>query len=182
MLCFSCQGGYAEILPGFVCSLDAVGGLQSLKISLRFKHTLLRARARRLPWEEVMNAKVGIALAIGGFLLGAATIETLRAQSKPPAYVIGEITVKDQDGYKNDFLPPAQKAIKESGGKYVAGGFNKTVTFDGASPPNRVVILQFESMDAAKAWNDSPGQKDSRKIGDKYATFRTFAVEGAEMK
>ena len=56
------------------------------------------------------------------------------------------------------------------------------MTFDGASPPNCVVILQFESMDAAKAWNDNPAQKESRKIGDKYATFRTFALEGAEMK
>jgi hypothetical protein len=33
-------------------------------------------------------------------------------------------------------------------------------------------------MDKAKAWNDSQSQKDARKIGDKYATFRTFAVEG----
>ena len=88
------------------------------------------------------------------------------------------ITVKDDAGYKNDFLPAAQKAIKESGGKYIAGGFNKTVTFDGAPPPNRVVILQFESMDAAKAWNDNPANKEARKIGDKYATFQTFAVEG----
>jgi uncharacterized protein (DUF1330 family) len=87
----------------------------------------------------------------GSFVLGGAAVQTLHARTKPPAYVIGEITVKDQDGYKNDFLPPAQKAIKESGGKYIAGGFNKTLTFDGAS--NRVVILQFESMDAAKAWD-----------------------------
>jgi uncharacterized protein (DUF1330 family) len=123
------------------------------------------------------NYKIASAV-LASFVLGAGASQILHAQAKPPAYVIGEITVKDQDGYKNDFLPPAQKAIKESGGRYVAGGFNKTVTFDGAPPPNRVVILQFESMDAAKAWNDSPGQKDTRKIGDKYATFRTFAVEG----
>ena len=56
-----------------------------------------------------------------------------------------------------------RRPSKRSGGKYVAGGFNKTVTFDGAPPPNRVVILQFESMDAAKAWNDSPGQKTRAK-------------------
>jgi uncharacterized protein (DUF1330 family) len=129
-----------------------------------------------------MKATYIVGLAISCFVLGGAAVQTLHAQANPPAYVIGEITVKDQDGYKNDFLPPAQKAIRESGGKYLAGGFNKTVTFDGASPPNRVVILQFESMDAAKAWDASPAQKESRKIGNKYATFRTFAVEGAEMK
>jgi uncharacterized protein (DUF1330 family) len=68
--------------------------------------------------------------------------------------------------------------ITDAGGKYLAGGFNKTATFDGAPPPNRVILLQFESMDAAKAWNDSQANKDVRKIGDKYATFRTFTVEG----
>jgi uncharacterized protein (DUF1330 family) len=97
---------------------------------------------------------------------------------KPPAYVVGEITVKDENGYKNEFLPATQPIIAKLGGKYVAGGFNKTVSFEGAPPPNRVIIIQFDSMDAAKAWNDNQEQKDSRKIGDKYATFRTFAVEG----
>ena len=124
-----------------------------------------------------MQAKYAF-LVIGSFALGAAAVQTLHAAGTPPAYVIGEITVKDQDGYKNDFLPVAQKDIAASGGKYVAGGFNKTVTFDGAPPPNRVVILHFESMDKVKAWNDSQSQKDARKSGDKYATFRTFAVEG----
>ena len=126
-----------------------------------------------------MKAKYKIALAMAGsFALGAVAVQTLHAAATPPAYVIGEITVKYEDGYKNNFLPTARKAITDAGGKYLAGGFNKTVTFDGAPPPNRVVLLQFESMDKAKAWNDDQGNKDARKMGDKYATFRTFAVEG----
>jgi hypothetical protein len=36
------------------------------------------------------------------------------------------------------------------------------------------------STDKAKAWNESASQKDSRKIGDKFATFREFIVEGIE--
>ena len=126
-----------------------------------------------------MKAKYKIALAMAGSsALGAIAVQTLHAAATPPAYVIGEITVKDEDGYKNDFLPVARKPITDAGGKYLAGGFNKTVTFEGAPPPNRVVILQFESMDKAKAWNDNQANKDVRKIGDKYATFRTYAVEG----
>ena len=96
--------------------------------------------------------------------------------------MVGEITVKDENGYKNEFLPATQPIIAKLGGKYVAGGFDKTMTFDGAPPPNRVIIIQFESMDAAKAWADNQEQKDSRKIGNKYATFRTYAVEGATPK
>ena len=123
-----------------------------------------------------MNFKLKLT-GVGAFVLGLA-VQGLHAQMKPPAYVVGEITVKDENGYKNEFLPATQPIIAKLGGKYVAGGFNKTVSFEGAPPPNRVIIIQFDSMDAAKAWNDNQEQKDSRKIGDKYATFRTFAVEG----
>jgi uncharacterized protein (DUF1330 family) len=129
------------------------------------------------PWEEIMKAKFGIALAVGGFVLGAAAIESIHAQSKPPAYVIGQITVRDQEGYTKEFLPKARKGIEEAGGKYLAGGFNKTITLSGADPSNRVVLLQFESMDAVKAWNAKEGPFE-RSVGDKYATINTFAIEG----
>jgi len=74
------------------------------------------------------------------------------------------------------------KAIADHGGKYVAGGFNKTTTLHGASPPNRVVIVEFESMAKAKAWWDSEDLKAATKIGEKYATLNTFRVEGAMPK
>ena len=74
-----------------------------------------------------MQAKYKVALALtAGFALGAGAIHGLHAAASPPAYVINEIAVKDEDGYKNDFLPMAQKAIDDNGGKYIAGGFNKT--------------------------------------------------------
>jgi uncharacterized protein (DUF1330 family) len=84
----------------------------------------------------------------------------------------------DKDGYAKEFIPPAAKAIEEGGGKYVVRG-GKTTSFQGTPPASRVVVLQFESMDKAQAWWDSPGRKNSQLIGDKYATFRIFAVEGA---
>jgi uncharacterized protein (DUF1330 family) len=125
-----------------------------------------------------MQAKytVGLALA-AGFVLGAGAIHGLHAASVPPAYVIGEIAVRDETGYKNDFLPAAQKALDDHGGKYLAGGFNKTFSITGEPPANRVVILQFENMDKVRAWRDV-ARNAQEKIGNKYATFRTFAVEG----
>ena len=124
-----------------------------------------------------MHAKYKVALALAaGFALGAGAILGLHAAS-PPAYVIGEIAVKDEDGYKKDFLPVAQKAIDDNGGKYIAGGFNKTFSITGQPPANRVVILQFENMDKVKAWRDV-ARDAQEKIGNKYATFRTFAVGG----
>jgi uncharacterized protein (DUF1330 family) len=93
-----------------------------------------------------------------------------------------EIAVKDKDGYNNNFLKDAQKLIFDHGGKYIAGGYDKTVSLLGAPLPNRVGILQFASMDAVKAWQDGGGRDIQDKVGSKYADFRVFAVEGVESK
>jgi uncharacterized protein (DUF1330 family) len=97
--------------------------------------------------------KAAIAAAvIASFVLGVGAVNVLHAQAKLPAYVVAEIDVKDQDGYAKDFLPKAQANIKESGGKNLAGGFNKAISLSGSPPPNRVVLLQFADMDAVKAF------------------------------
>jgi uncharacterized protein (DUF1330 family) len=129
--------------------------------------------------EVDMNSRYKVALAMtAGIAIGAAAIQGLHAQAKPTGYVVVEVAVTDKDGYAKEFIPPAAKAIEEGGGKYVVRG-GKTVSFQGTPPASRVVVLQFESMDKAQAWWDSPGRKNSQTIGDKYATFRIFAVEGA---
>ena len=126
-----------------------------------------------------MKTKYTVALAMAAsFALGALAVQGLHAQAKPPGYVVVEVAVTDKDGYAKEFIPPAAKAIEEGGGKYVVRG-GKTTSFQGTPPASRVVVLQFESMDKAQAWWDSPGRKNSQPIGDKYATFRIFAAEGA---
>jgi hypothetical protein len=55
-----------------------------------------------------MKTRYATALALlTGVGLGAAATQALYAQSKPPAYVIAEIDVSDQDGYqrRRDRLP-----------------------------------------------------------------------------
>jgi uncharacterized protein (DUF1330 family) len=130
-----------------------------------------------------MNTTYKVAAAvIGSFVLGAGTVQMLHAQAKPPAYTLAEIAVKDEDGYKKEFLPEAQRIIKEGGGKYLAGGFNKATALSGAAPPNRVVLIQYENMDALKKWWDGGGRDIQEKVGTKYATFRVVAIDGVEMK
>jgi uncharacterized protein (DUF1330 family) len=126
---------------------------------------------------NVMKAKYSVALAIAGFALGGVAVQGLHAQAKPPGYVVAEVNVKDKDAYAKEFLPAAMKAIEQGGGKYVVRG-GKTVAYQGAPPESRIVVFQFEDMAKAQTWWDSPGRKDSQAIGDKYATFRIYAVEG----
>lgn len=122
-----------------------------------------------------MNTKHALAVGIG-FALGAAAIQGLHAQTKPPAYYIGEITVKDQEGFIKQFAAPGVKPVQEAGGKFIVRG-SKPVSLQGESPP-RVTVIQFDDMEKAQAWWNSPTNKNMQAIGDKYATFRSFLVEG----
>src|SRR5271168_316056 len=129
-----------------------------------------------------MNSTYKIAAAvIGSFVLGVSAANVLHAQSKPPGYTWAEIDVKDQDGYTKDFLPKAQASIKESGGKYLAGGFNKAISLSGSPPPNRVVLLEFADIDALKAFEAKEQQLEA-DLGNKYASFRAIGIEGVAQK
>jgi uncharacterized protein (DUF1330 family) len=126
------------------------------------------------------NYKIG-AVVIGSFVLGLGAAKVLHAQVKPLAYVVAEIDVKDQDGYTKEFLPKAQANVKETGGKYIAGGFNKAISLNGPPPASRVAIIQFPDMDALKAFATKQQQLEA-DIGDKYANFRGIGIEGVEQK
>ena len=115
---------------------------------------------------------------IAGIALGGGLVEALHAEGKPQAYVVGEINVTDPDGFAKDFSPLARKALAEAPGyrALVLGG--KTVAIEGPAPKTRVVINVFDNLDAAVQAYNSPEFKAAKEIGDKYATFRTYAVEG----
>jgi len=115
-----------------------------------------------------------------GMAVGVVATQALRAQSKPPAYVIAEIEVANQEGYVKEYLQPAEKAILAGGGKYLARG-SKTASIKG-EPPKRIVLQSFESLEAAQAAYASPAFQDAFKIGEKYAKFRVYAVEAAPPK
>lgn len=119
-------------------------------------------------------------LAIGtlvGAAIGAGATAQLHAQAKPPAYVISQIDVRDADAYAKEYVPLANKALAASGQKRLVSG-GKTVSLSGEPPAARVVVSMFDSLEKAQAAYTSPAYLEARKIGDKYATLRIFAVEG----
>jgi uncharacterized protein (DUF1330 family) len=117
-----------------------------------------------------------LALMIGTGL-GAAAVQGLHAQANSPAFNIAEITVTNNDGYTKEYIPPIQKSIQDSGGKFIVRG-GKTLSVMGAPPAPRITVIQFESLDKAQAWINSPAYKAAQAIGEKYATFRAYQVEG----
>ena len=111
-----------------------------------------------------------------GAALGGAAIQALHAQAKPPVYMIAINEVSNQEGYTKEYVPPAQKSVKDHGGEYIAAGPGTQVT--GSLPHGRVVILRWESIEALQSWRNSPEFQAALKIGEKYAKFNIVAVNG----
>ena len=113
---------------------------------------------------------------LAGILLGAIGVQTLHAQNKAPAFVVGEIDVTDQARYFAEYVPPAVKAIVDGGGKYIVRN-GRSVSLYGDAP-KALAIMQFDSLEKAQAVFSSKAYTDAKAIGDKYAKFRIYAVEG----
>jgi uncharacterized protein (DUF1330 family) len=125
-----------------------------------------------------MRTRYMVTLAVvAGFGLGAVTVHGLHAQTKPPVYYIAEIDVTNVDAYTKEYAPKAQALIKASGGRLLAAG-QKVTAIEGAPPKPRVAVQVWDSMEKIQAWRNSAEFKENRKIGDKYAKFRAFTVEG----
>jgi uncharacterized protein (DUF1330 family) len=124
-----------------------------------------------------MNSKLKMTIAaLAGTALGAAAIQALHAQAKPPVYTVTEIEVTNVDAYLKEYTPVVQPIIKKAGGKLLAASL-KVTALDGTAP-KRVAINQWESLEQAQALYNSAEYKEAQKIGNKYATFRRYAVEG----
>ena len=122
------------------------------------------------------NYKIAVAM-LAGVALGALAIQGLHAQAKPPVYYVAEIDVSNLDAYTKEYAPKAQASIKAHGGRLIAVGQN-AMGFDGAPPAKRVAIQQWESLEKIKEWHNSADYKQAREIGEKYAKFRSWAIEG----
>ena len=131
-----------------------------------------------------MQPRYALALAmVAGIGVGAVAVENLHAQPKPTVYLITEIDVTDPDNYAKEFAPKAQAIIRKSGGRFVviggvAGVGAKPVEAFEGTPPKRITIQAWESMDALKSWYEGEEYQSALKIGRQHAKFRRYAVEG----
>jgi uncharacterized protein (DUF1330 family) len=131
----------------------------------------------------VMKTHYAIALSVLTAIGGAAAVQGLHAQGKPTVYLVTEIDVSNPEAYGKEFAPKAQASIKAAGGRLVAiggsaGAGAKAVTALEGTAPKRVAIQAWDSMDALMKWYKGADYQDALKIGQKYATFRRYAVEG----
>jgi uncharacterized protein (DUF1330 family) len=138
--------------------------------------------------EMETNIKIAAA-AIGGLVLGAGLSSgigiapgVLHAQSNAPYYEVAEINVTDQKSYEASGVDKVRDAIKASGAKLVAGGYNKTQSYDGAPVANRYLIFQFpDKATHDKVWSETTKPWTETVRGKSMSTFRVIGVEAGQM-
>ncbi|MDP9310560.1 MAG: DUF1330 domain-containing protein [Chloroflexota bacterium] len=93
-----------------------------------------------------------------------------------PAYVIVEIEVTDPEGYAayRELAPPI---VAAHGGKYIVRGGELTV-LEGDWQPQRLVVLEFPSVEQAKAWWSSAEYAGPKQMRQQTTRSRMIVVEG----
>ncbi|MBL8772765.1 MAG: DUF1330 domain-containing protein [Phenylobacterium sp.] len=94
------------------------------------------------------------------------------------AYVINEIVVTEPERFQT-YASQVPAILAKYGGAYVVrGGAPEPV--DGPTPPERLVVLRFESRAAARAWRESPEYRAILPIREATSTSRVYIVDGYE--
>ena len=93
------------------------------------------------------------------------------------AYLIADIEVTDPDTYAK-YAAGVPATVSGFGGKYLVRGDQGEVA-EGTWTPKRLVVLEFESMERAKAWYNSPDYADLKKLRQSASNGNVIFAEGA---
>lgn len=93
-----------------------------------------------------------------------------------PAYLIAKVDVTDWARYR-EYMQATPGAMARFGGKFIARG-GQVVTLEGPAETRRVVIIEFPSLDQAKAFYHSEEYTRAKKLREGAATGQFLAIEG----
>ena len=93
-----------------------------------------------------------------------------------PAYVIADIEITDPSGYKR-YAEQAPPTIAAHGGRHLARG-GAVQTLEGEWRPQRLVILEFESVEAAQRWHSSEEYAEPKALRQRTSRGSFVVLEG----
>ena len=93
-----------------------------------------------------------------------------------PAYVIVDVTVTDPREME-EYRKQVPATLAKYGGRFIVrGGAHQTV--EGDWKPNRLIVLEFPSMEQAKRWYDSEEYREPRAMRLRAGRANLIMVEG----
>ena len=91
-------------------------------------------------------------------------------------YIIVDVRVTDPEAYE-DYRAAVPATLAAYGGKFIVRG-GRAETLEGDWEPNRVVVLEFESVEKAKAWWASAEYAAPKQLRQRTSVTRMIVVEG----
>lgn len=92
------------------------------------------------------------------------------------AYIIVDVQVTDSARYE-DYKKLTPGSLVAFEGKFIVRG-GQTETLEGDWNPGRIVVLEFPSMERAKAWWSSDGYAPAKALRQAASITRMIVVEG----
>src|SRR5512132_525837 len=92
------------------------------------------------------------------------------------AYMIVNIRITDPAAYA-EYVKLTPGTLAPFGGRFVVRG-GRTEKVDGTYEPHRVVVLEFDSYERAKAWWDSEEYRDAKPLRQRAAVTDMILVDG----
>lgn len=93
-----------------------------------------------------------------------------------PAYVIVETDIHDPEQYER-YKAASPGAVAAGGGRFIARG-GEHVVLEGDWNPTRLVLLEFEDLEAARRWYASPEYQEAKALREGAADLKMVAVQG----
>ncbi len=93
------------------------------------------------------------------------------------AYIIVDVQVTDPEAYAG-YIKLVPATVEAYGGKFIVRG-GAAENMEGDWEPNRVVVLEFESVAQAKAWYNSEEYREPKGIRHGASHGKMIVVEGA---
>ncbi|HJY82823.1 MAG TPA: DUF1330 domain-containing protein [Candidatus Binatia bacterium] len=94
-----------------------------------------------------------------------------------PAYVIGQVQMRDPS-WVEEYGAKIQPLLQKHGGRYLVRA-GKMETLEGATPlPSVIVVLEFPSMEHARAWYHDPDYTPLIKLRQSGSEVELVLVEG----
>jgi uncharacterized protein (DUF1330 family) len=92
------------------------------------------------------------------------------------AYLIVDITVRDEERYAN-YRARVTDQIQQYGGEYLVRG-GRIERLEGDWQPSRVVVVKFDSIAAARRWWESEDYAELKAIRQATTDTKMIVVEG----
>jgi uncharacterized protein (DUF1330 family) len=95
-----------------------------------------------------------------------------------PVYLIIEVTIHDQDLY-GEYTSQVPAVVEKYSGRYLVRG-GEVVAVAGGWRPERLVLVEFESMELVQDFLASPEYLELVALRQQSSTSRAIIVEGYE--